>query len=98
MQINKIHDLRRHLGTDDMTEPSHRRGPVGVINLKATRVMAFLIITLSLVACALVCVLAIWEIVPAVYAWRALGSFGIVAAATAIFVSLNEGFGPGIRD
>lgn len=98
MQIEKIHDLRRHLGTDNMTEPSHRRGPVGVINLKATRVIAFLIITLSLVACALVCVLAVWEVVPAVFAWRALSSFGIVAAATAIFVSLNEGFGPGIRD
>lgn len=73
----------------------HRK--VDVVNLKATRLIAFIVISSAVIACAVVCVLAVWEYVDATYAWRALASLGIVSAAVAIYVSLNEGFGPAVH-
>jgi hypothetical protein len=70
---------------------------VGVVNLKVARVLAFLIIVISVVACAVVCVLAVWEMVQPLYAWRALGSLGIVSTSVAILLILNESFGPAVR-
>lgn len=100
MQVEKIHVLRRHLSGIDMDAPPHtrhHRGTVGVVNFRATRIIAFLIISLAVIATAVTCVLAVWEVLEQDYAWRALGSLGIISAATAIFVSLNEGFGPAVR-
>ena len=98
MQVEKIHDVQRHLnGNESMA--AARRWPrrIGVINAKAIRVIAFTIISTTVIACAIVCVLAVWGTVVPEFAWRALASLGIIATATAVFVSLNEGFGPAVR-
>ena len=98
MQVEKIHDVRKHLGTDDagLTQP-HGRAKIGVIHLKAIRVLAFIAISVALIMTAVLCVLAVWEYVSPDYAWRSLASLGIISAAVAAFVALNEGFGPVIR-
>ena len=98
MQIEKIHQLYKDLEAEAMdTNGSGRPGKVGVVNLRVTRAIAFVIISVAVIACAVVCVMAVWERIPADYAWRAMASLGIIACATAIFVSLNEGFGPAVR-
>jgi hypothetical protein len=98
MQVDKIHEVQKHL---EVGEAGALAGfspkKVAVINVRFTRLVAFLVVSLALFACAAVCVLAIWEYLAPDYAWRALGSFGIISGVSAIFVSLNEGFGPLVR-
>ncbi len=98
MQVDKIHDIRRHLA-DNESLANARRWPtkIGVVSPKFIRVIAFVVISTAVMACAVCCVLAVWGSVEPEFAWRALGSLGIVSAATAVFVSLNEGFGPTVR-
>jgi hypothetical protein len=76
------------------------KGPkrIGVLNFRATRLLAFIIVATAVLLCATICVAAVWEYVDSDFAWRALASLGIISAAVAVFVSLNEGFGPLIRD
>ena len=96
MQVEKIHDLRRHLyDMEPITHPS--RHIVGVLNARVTRLLCFLVISLSLLGCMVACLLAVWQYVAPEIAWRALASLGIISAAAAVFVALNEGFGPAIR-
>ena len=98
MQVEKIHDVRDHLAEAGHISQPHAVKRVGVLNYRATRLLAFIVIATAVVACAVICVAAVWEYVVPEFAWRALASLGIISAATAIFVSLNEGFGPLIRD
>lgn len=97
MQVEKIHDVQRHVSNGEVHVGPRRPPRLAVINMRVTRLLAFLIVTLSMVACAVLSIAAIWGFVEETYAWRALGSLGIVSAAAAIFVSLNEGFGPAVR-
>ena len=99
MQVDKIHEVQRHLEGNESLAAA-RRWPrrIGVVNYKFVRVIAFVVISLAVFACAVVCILAVWKSVAPELAWRALGSLGIISAATAVFVSLNEGFGPAVRD
>ncbi len=97
MQVEKIHDVRRNLD-GAMSSGPHAPKRIGVVNMRATRLLAFLIIAAAVLACSVICVLAVWDYVLPEFAWRALASLGIISAATAIFVSLNEGFGPLVRD
>ncbi len=97
MQVEKIHDVKRHVSNGDALHGPKQPPRVAVINLKVTRLIAFVIVSLSLLTASVVCVAAIWNYVETDYAWRALGSLGVVSAAAAIFVSLNEGFGPFVR-
>lgn len=97
MQVEKIHDVQRHVSNGE-AYPNPRRPPrLAVINMRITRFCAFLVVTLSMLATATVCILAVWGFADEAFAWRALGSLGIISAAAAIFVSLNEGFGPAVR-
>jgi len=98
MEIEKIHRVRAHLTGDEANKPSQHPPPQGVVSLKVTRFLAFFIISMSVVACAVVGVLAVWQVVTEDLAWRSLASLGIVSLAVAIFVALNEGFGPAIRE
>lgn len=72
-------------------DPLRRR--IGVINLRFIRFLAFMVIPLSVIACAVLGVMAVWEMVLLDFTWKLLVSLGIIAFATVIFVSLNEGFG-----
>jgi hypothetical protein len=98
MQVQKIHDVRTHLAGGMGGSGPHAPKRIGVVNMRFTRILAFMIISAAVVACSVVCVLAVWEYVESDFAWRALASLGIISAATAIFVSLNEGFGPLVRE
>jgi len=98
MKVEKIHDIQKHLGASSMSyqgDPLRRH--IGVINLRFIRALAFAVISLSVIACAVIGVMAVWETVPVDFTWKSLASLGIIALATAIFVSLNEGFGPAVR-
>ena len=98
MQVDKIHDVQRHLeGNESIAAARHWPKRIGVINYKAVRIVVFAVISLAVFACAAICILAVWKSVAPDVAWRALGSLGIISAATAVFVSLNEGFGPAVR-
>jgi hypothetical protein len=98
MHVEKIHDVQRHLEGNESIAAA-RRWPrlIGVINPRAIRIIAFILISSAVIACAVVCIMAVWGSVEPVFAWRSLGSLGIISAATAVFVSLNEGFGPAVR-
>src|SRR5688500_15664705 len=98
MQVEKIHDVRRHLGSEgEIGFAPGMRKLMGVINHKLTRIVAFVLIAITLVWSTIACLLALWGYVAPDFAWRGLASLGIVSAAAAIFVALNEGFGPSVR-
>jgi hypothetical protein len=65
----------------------------GVVNPHLVRVISFTVITVSLVASTVLCILAIWsnEVVDTV--WRAIATFIVVIIATAIFTVVNEKLG-----
>jgi uncharacterized membrane protein YqjE len=69
------------------------RDPKGVIKPKLVRNIAFTIITISLVVCTVLCILAIWEFTKSDAVWRAIATFIVVSVATGIFTFVNEKLG-----
>ena len=65
----------------------------GVIEPAIVRWIAFLVITTSLVACTVLCILAIWKFTESDAVWRAVATFIVVSIATAIFTFVNEKLG-----
>ena len=65
----------------------------GVIDPVLVRKTCFKIISVSLLVCALLCILAIWEFTKSDAVWRAISTFGVIAAASGIFAIVNEKFG-----
>lgn len=65
----------------------------GVIQPKLVRMISFTIITVSLVACTVLCILAIWKFTESDAVWRAIATFIVVSIATAIFTFVNEKLG-----
>lgn len=65
----------------------------GVVNPKAVRWAAFVVISISLVVCTVLCILAIWQFTESDAVWRAIATFIVVSIATAIFTFVNEKLG-----
>jgi len=65
----------------------------GVLNPSIVRWIAFFVITVSLVACTVLCILAIWKFTESDAVWRAIATFIVVSIATAIFTFVNEKLG-----
>ncbi len=65
----------------------------GVVEPKLVRIISFIIITLSLVACTVLCILAIWQFTQSDAVWRAVATFMVVSVATGIFTFVNEKLG-----
>lgn len=65
----------------------------GVLEPKLVRMISFTIITVSLVACTVLCILAIWQFTESDAVWRAIATFIVVSIATAIFTFVNEKLG-----
>jgi Na+-transporting NADH:ubiquinone oxidoreductase subunit NqrB len=65
----------------------------GVVNPQAVRWIAFIVITVSLVVCTVLCILAIWKFTESDAVWRAIATFIVVSIATAIFTVVNEKLG-----
>jgi len=65
----------------------------GVIEPTIVRWIAFIVITTSLVACTVLCILAIWKFTESDAVWRAIATFIVVSIATAIFTFVNEKLG-----
>lgn len=65
----------------------------GILNPKLVRVVSFIIISISLVACTVLCILAIWEFTKTDAVWRAITTFGVISLATAVFAFVNERLG-----
>lgn len=65
----------------------------GVIEPELVRWIAFIVITTSLVACTVLCILAIWKFTESDAVWRAIATFIVVSIATAIFTFVNEKLG-----
>ena len=65
----------------------------GVVEPKLVRIISFTIITLSLVACTVLCILAIWQFTQSDAVWRAIATFIVVSVATGIFTFVNEKLG-----
>ncbi len=62
-----------------------RREIKGVVEPKLVRVISFTIITLSLVACTVLCILAIWKFTESDAVWRAIATFIVVSVSTGSF-------------
>ena len=76
------------------TNPHPRRKALkGVVNPNLVRIISFTVITVSLVACTVLCILAIWEFTKSDVVWRAIATFIVVSIATAIFTVVNEKLG-----
>jgi uncharacterized membrane protein YqjE len=69
---------------------SRRRG---VVDPTVVRWIAFTVITISLVACTVLCILAIWKFTESDVVWRAIATFIVVSVATGIFAFVNEKLG-----
>jgi uncharacterized membrane protein YqjE len=69
---------------------SERRG---VVDPNVVRLIAFIVITASLVSCTVLCILAIWQYTESDAVWRAIATFIVVSTATAIFAFVNEKLG-----
>jgi hypothetical protein len=65
----------------------------GVVEPKLVRIISFTVITVSLVACTVLCILAIWKFTESDAVWRAIATFIVVSIATAIFTFVNEKLG-----
>lgn len=65
----------------------------GVVEPKLVRIISFTVITLSLVACTVLCILAIWKFTESDAVWRAVATFLVVSVATGIFTFVNEKLG-----
>lgn len=65
----------------------------GVVDPNLVRWIAFVVITVSLVACTVLCILAIWRFTESDAVWRAIATFIVVSIATAIFTFVNEKLG-----
>ena len=65
----------------------------GVVEPKLVRIISFVVITVSLVACTVLCILAIWKFTESDAVWRAVATFIVVSIATAIFTFVNEKLG-----
>lgn len=65
----------------------------GVVNPELVRIISFVVITISLVASTVLCILAIWEFTKDGAIWRAIATFIVVIIATAIFTVVNEKLG-----
>ena len=65
----------------------------GVVEPKLVRNISFTVITISLVACTVLCILAIWEFTKSDAVWRAIATFIVVSVATGIFTFVNEKLG-----
>lgn len=65
----------------------------GFINPQIVRWIAFVVITVSLVASTVLCILAIWQFTESDAVWRAIATFIVVSIATAIFALVNEKLG-----
>lgn len=70
-----------------------KKRPRGVVNPNVVRIIAFIIITTSLVVCTVLCILAIWQFTQSDAVWRAIATFIVVMIATAIFTVVNEKLG-----
>jgi uncharacterized membrane protein YqjE len=65
----------------------------GVVNPELVRIISFVVITISLVASTLLCILAIWDFTKSDAIWRAIATFIVVIISTAIFTVVNEKLG-----
>ncbi len=65
----------------------------GVVEPKLVRIISFIVITVSLAACTVLCILAIWQFTQSDAVWRAVATFIVVSIATAIFTFVNEKLG-----
>lgn len=81
--------------TNDGREPANAatKELKGVVQPKLVRIISFVIITVSLVACTVLCILAIWQFTQSEAVWRAIATFIVVIMATAIFTFVNEKLG-----
>ena len=70
-----------------------KREITGVVEPKLVRIISFTIITLSLAACTVLCILAIWQFTESDAVWRAVATFIVVSVATGIFTFVNEKLG-----
>jgi len=71
-------------------EESEQRERTGVVNPRAVRLIAFTVITLSIVACTVLSILAVWEFTHSDTVWRAFTTLVIVSFAAGLFVTVNE--------
>ncbi len=65
----------------------------GIVEPKLVRIISFVIITVSLAACTVLCILAIWQFTESDAVWRAVATFIVVSVATGIFTFVNEKLG-----
>ena len=65
----------------------------GVLPIRSVRVAAFVIVSASIFACVVICVLAVWEMAASDTGWRAVASLGIISGGAFAFCVVNELFG-----
>ena len=82
-----------NLNVGENSKSRLKNGLRGVVNPKLVRIVSFTVITISLVACTMLCILAIWEFTKSDAVWRAIATFIVVIIATAIFTVVNEKLG-----
>jgi uncharacterized membrane protein YqjE len=70
-----------------------KREVKGIVEPKLVRIISFIIITFSLAACTVLCILAIWQFTESDAVWRAVATFIVVSVATGIFTFVNEKLG-----
>ena len=82
-------------GENEVTEikVSTKKELRGVVQPSMVRIISFTVITVSLVACTVLCILAIWEFTESDAVWRAIATFIVVSVATGIFTFVNERLG-----
>jgi len=85
--------VRRHVGETD--DQSVRRG---VLPKDKVRMATFGTISLSIFACAVLCILGVWGFSDDGTPWRALASLGIIAGAMVAFTVVNEIFGQTVKE
>jgi len=87
------YNLPMHQSDPDVVVELKPKKTRGVVNPALVRWIAFVVITVSLVVCTVLCILAIWQFTESDAVWRAIATFIVVSIATAIFTFVNEKLG-----
>jgi len=74
-------------------QPASRAVRKGVLPRHAVRMTSFAVISLTIFASGVLCLMAVWDFAAGDVAWRALASLGILAGTMAAFTVCNEVFG-----
>jgi hypothetical protein len=68
-------------------------GNKGFFNPRIIKTIAFTLISLSIIGCIVLCIMAIWDYADRDTLWRMIATLGVIALGSGVFAFVNGMFG-----